>query len=432
MIELKESSEILGCYLEEGNLFAANGFLEISPSLLHLCMTSLINSSSCSVSFSNSPGNQINLECGTTVLPGVGYEVQAHGSWRCTVNSVRNPSFTVATYSICINNFCETLADYSNVEDHGAGDIRVISGRTSLILNLVAIVILARGKCGLSKCITRYLTGMATTDLLVIISDPLLRQIADIYFPHSFLFITPVCRLIDWLVFAVTAVSVWLTVAFTFDRFVTICHERLRTKYCTERTAAVVIGTVSALCCVETVPWYIRYKPGKLIDNIPWGCVMKQSVLSSPAWAAFEVFHRILTPGVPFVLILSLNILTVRQILAASGVRRKLRGRSHGENVKDPEMENRKKSIILLFSITGSFILLWVTRVVFNIYQRLFKAFKYSVDDPRYITEQTSAMLQHLSSCTNTFIYVLTQSKFREELKSAAILPLRRIMKCAE
>ncbi|XP_062895275.1 probable G-protein coupled receptor 139 [Mobula hypostoma] len=295
--------------------------------------------------------------------------------------------------------------------------------------NLVAIVILSRGKCGLSKCITLYLVGMAAADLLVVISNPLLKWTAEIYFPRSFLFITAVCRLVRWLMFASTATSVWLTVAFTVDRFVAICCEKLKTKYCTERTAAVVIGTVSVLACLETVPWGFVYGAGKTIDGVSWYCVLTPSFTNSPSWAAFEIFHRIFYPCVPFILMLLFNILTVRRILAASRARRGLRGQKSGENDKDREMENRRKSIVLLFSITGSFILLWGTLVVFSIYRRITNSYVRSVTDPRYVTDQTSTMLQVLSSCTNTCIYVLTQSKFREELKNAVKYPLNLILK---
>ncbi|XP_062895475.1 probable G-protein coupled receptor 139 [Mobula hypostoma] len=290
--------------------------------------------------------------------------------------------------------------------------------------NLVAIVILSRGMCGLSKCVTRYLVGMAVADLLVVISDPLLRWTASFYFPRSFLFITPVCSLSGWLVFANTATSVWLTVAFTVDRFVAICCEKLKTKYCTERTAAVVIGTVSVLTCLGSVPWGFTYEPMVPIDNVPWYCGLTSSFENSPAWAAFAMFHRILTPCAPFFLILLFNILTLRRILATSRSRKELRRQKSGENDKDREMENRRKSIILLFSISGSFILLWGTQVVFNIYQRISMSFVYSVTDPRYLADEVSAMLQVFSSCTNTCIYGLTQSKFREELKNAVKYPL--------
>ncbi|XP_067881660.1 probable G-protein coupled receptor 139 [Heterodontus francisci] len=297
-------------------------------------------------------------------------------------------------------------------------------------VNLVAIVILSRGKCGLSKCITVYLVGMAVSDLLVVITGPILLRIASIYFPDSFLFITPVCSLSIVLCSAATCISVWLTVTFTFDRFVAICCEKLKTKYCTKKTAAVIVGTVSVLGCLQSVPWYLTVEQDYFIDNLPIGCVLKPSFFTSPVWVTFELFIYILTPCVPFFLILLLNVLTVRRILFSSKVRRGFRRHSNGENHKDPEMENRRKSIILLFSISSSFILLWITRVVFRIYRRIADIQDYSSDtDPVYITDYTSLMLQFLSSCTNTFIYTVTQTKFREELKKAVKYPLNLIVK---
>ncbi|XP_067911623.1 probable G-protein coupled receptor 139 [Heterodontus francisci] len=298
-----------------------------------------------------------------------------------------------------------------------------------LPVNFVAIVILSRGKCGLSKCITRYLVGMAAADLLVVISEPIFYRIGQTYFPHSFLFITPVCSFIYCLIFTATEVSVWLTVAFTFDRFLAICCEKLKTNYCTEKMAALVIGTVIVLSCFVSVPWYFRYEPDYIIDHVPWYCITKPSFFRSTSWAGFVIFYVILTSCVPFFLILLLNLLTVRRILAASRARRGLQGRRNGKSHKDPEMENRRKSIILLFSISGSFILLWLTQVVFYIYQRIAKIYSYPVTDPLYFIEVTANMLQLLSTCTNTCIYVLTQTKFREELKNAVKYPFNLIVK---
>lgn len=131
-----------------------------------------------------------------------------------------------------------------------------VIGAIGVPVNLVAFVILSRGKCGLSKCITRYLVGMAAADLLVLISNPLLRWVGQHYFPQSFLHITPVCSLTIVLLSTAPNVSVWLTVAFTFERCVAICCEKLKMKYCTERTAGVVIGTVSVISCLVSIPWY--------------------------------------------------------------------------------------------------------------------------------------------------------------------------------
>ncbi|XP_067882918.1 probable G-protein coupled receptor 139 [Heterodontus francisci] len=297
-------------------------------------------------------------------------------------------------------------------------------------VNLVAIVILSRGKCGLSKCITVYLVGMAAADLLVVISGPILIYIVLIYLPVSFLNITPVCSVIVVLFSASIFISVWLTVTFTIDRFVAICCEKLKTKYCTKKTAAVVVGTVSVLGCLENVPIYFILKPRYIIDNVPMDCIYKSSFFTSPAWEAFEWFHYILTPFIPVFLILLLNVLTVRRILFSSKVRRRFRDHSNGENQKDPEMENRRKSIILLFSISSSFVLLWMTKVVYTIYRRIEDSpYHYSYTDPHFIANHTSLILQALSSCTNTCIYAVTQTKFREELKNAVKYPFNLIVK---
>ncbi|XP_067865120.1 probable G-protein coupled receptor 139 [Heterodontus francisci] len=228
----------------------------------------------------------------------------------------------------------------------------------SLTVNLLAIVILSRGKCGLSTCTTRYLVAMATADLLVIITEVILLNINHYYFPVCFLDITPVCSVINVLIRAAIDCSVWFTVIFTFDRFVAICCQKLKTKYCTKKTAAVVLATTCILLCSKNIPIYFRYEPGEIIDNVPWRCYIKRSYYTEPGWVGFRKFDKVLTPVIPFALILLLNALTVRHILVTSRVRKGLRGQSKGENRSDPEMESRRKSVILLFTISGNFILL--------------------------------------------------------------------------
>ncbi|XP_048476532.1 probable G-protein coupled receptor 139 [Rhincodon typus] len=296
-------------------------------------------------------------------------------------------------------------------------------------VNLVAIVILYRGKCGLSQCITCYLVAMAASDLFVVITDPLLRWSASIYFADSSIFVTSVCIVIYFSAMAAIVVSVWLTVAFTMDRFVAICCEELKTKYCTKKTATVVIAMVSLLGCLESVPCCFVKEPEYVIGNVPWNCVTKKSLYTSPGWAALEMIHYILTPCIPF-LILLLNVLTVRHISVANKIRRGLRGKSCIDEHKDPEMESRRKSIILLLSISGSFILLWVLHMVYIIYWRIADMLTYyTYTDPNFTINCTSKMLQVLSTCTNMGIYVVTQSKFREELKNGVKYPFNLIVK---
>ncbi|XP_067876886.1 probable G-protein coupled receptor 139 [Heterodontus francisci] len=304
----------------------------------------------------------------------------------------------------------------------------IILAITGVPVNLLAIVILSRAKCGLSTCTTRYLVAMAISDLLVIITEVILWRISYYYLAGSFVNITSVCSVISVLCCAARDCSVWFTITFSFDRFVAICCQKLKTKYCTEKTAAVVLAITCILLCLQNIPTYFIFEPGEIIDNVAWDCYIKPSYYTEAGWVEFDWFDMVLTPLLPFILILLFNALTVRHILVASRVRKGLKGQCKGENRSDPEMESRRKSVILLFTISGSFILLWLIYVIYFLTSRIAKINFEDFTDPFYIFGQVGLMLQTLSSCTNTFIYGATQSKFREQVKNAVKYPVTSII----
>ncbi|XP_067882976.1 probable G-protein coupled receptor 139 [Heterodontus francisci] len=291
-------------------------------------------------------------------------------------------------------------------------------------VNLVSIVILSKGNCGLSSCTTRYLVAMSTADLLVIITEIILRRINNFYFPFNFLDLTSVCRPLYALIRAAVDCSVWFTITFTFDRFVAICCQKLKSKYCTRKTASVVLSTTGILLCLKNIPIYFRYEPGWVTDNVEWSCSNKPSYFTDPRWIGWRRFEKVLTPLLPFILILLLNALTVRHILVTSRLRQRLRGQSKKDNHSDSEMERRRKSMILLFSISGNFIFLWLVYILY-----IFDVGYFFDDDSFYIFGKVAYMLRNVSCCTNTFIYVATQSEFREQLKSAVKYPVTSIIK---
>uniref|UniRef100_UPI00398EB171 probable G-protein coupled receptor 139 n=1 Tax=Pristiophorus japonicus TaxID=55135 RepID=UPI00398EB171 len=297
-------------------------------------------------------------------------------------------------------------------------ELRSFLGFLNYFVNLVTIVILSRGKCGLTKCVTRYLVAMAASDLLVVIIDLILRHIPIIYVEQfGLLWDIPVCNIHAILLYAATDCSVWFTITFTFDRFVAICCPKLKTKYCTKKTAAVVLGTVTVLSCLKNISWYFKFFGYYWLQNEPWFCGATPDALESLVWAAIELLYYILTPGIPFVLILLFNAVTVRHILVASRARRRLQGDSAGESPRDPEMASRRKSIISLFVISGNFILLWTFFMVYFISYRISCMLYVVAEPPGYIRE-LGFMLQLLSCCTNTGVYALTQTKFRVQLKN--------------
>ncbi|XP_048475016.1 probable G-protein coupled receptor 139 [Rhincodon typus] len=302
----------------------------------------------------------------------------------------------------------------------------IVTGKT----NLVAIVILSRGKCGLSRCVTYYLVAIAVSDFLVIITGCILNRISRIYFTYSALSTTTGCALSAVLVYFSRDGSVWLTVSFTIDRFVSICCQNLKNRYCTKKTASLVIGIVCLLNAIKNVPFYFSYNPLYTLDGVPWFCEIKSTYYTSLAWRAYDWLDHILMPFLPFFLILLLNVLTVHHILTVSQARRRLQGNKHRS---DPELASRKKSIVLLFTISLSFLLLWVIQVVHFLYVHIpGKAYFSGLDfnDPDYLLQEATNMLQIINSCNNVFIYAVAQKRFRGELKKLLMCPIATVTSC--
>jgi len=295
-------------------------------------------------------------------------------------------------------------------------------------VNVVTIVILKCRNCGLSKCVTIYLMAMAMADLLVVVFDLILRQIPIVY-KEKFDFVKSIaaCNLHAIVLFAVTDCSVWFTVTFTFDRFVAICCLRLKNKYCSKKIAALIILTITVLSCLKNIFWYFMLFSQYVLINEPWFCDFSLDVLYSPLFVTLECLHYFLNPLVPFVVILLLNGFTVKHILVSNRARSRLRIQNSGQSPRDPEMESRRKSIILLFLISANFILLWSVLMIYSVWSRLYY-FGYRAITLDYFVMEIGFMLQLLSCCTNTAVYVITQTKFREQLKSVLKYPFSPIL----
>ncbi|XP_059497825.1 probable G-protein coupled receptor 139 [Stegostoma tigrinum] len=315
------------------------------------------------------------------------------------------------------------------VQNEIVGDQNTLEYSGKRNVNVVTIFVLINKDCGLSACISRYLAAMAVADPLVVILDVMLRHIPIVYqeqfyFRKSF----PICNIHAALLYTATDCSVWFTVTFTFDRFVAICSQKLQVKYCSEKTATLVVGAVTVLSGVKNVFWYFMLAGRYMLRNNPWFCSVKIYTLNSPVWVTIEFLHHILNPALPFLLILLLHVFTIRYILVSSRARKRLRPHTNGNIHCDAEMQNRKKSIILLFVISANFILLWSALMVYSIWIRMWYFGYRSMYLEPFVAE-LGFMLQLLSCCTNTSIYAVTQTKFRQQLKHVLKYPFLQIDK---
>ncbi|XP_034246935.1 FMRFamide receptor-like [Thrips palmi] len=127
-----------------------------------------------------------------------------------------------------------------------------------LVGNFATIVVLTRRRMRSSTNV--YLTALAVSDLLYLLAVFLL-SLQHYPGPGSmeatFFFYWQVWPFILWLADSMTATSIWLTVAFTVERYIAVCHPMRGRLLCTEQRARRAVAAVWVFCVAATssVPW---------------------------------------------------------------------------------------------------------------------------------------------------------------------------------
>ncbi|XP_037789424.1 FMRFamide receptor-like [Penaeus monodon] len=121
-----------------------------------------------------------------------------------------------------------------------------------------------------------YLTALAISDLLylVFIFSLSIRHHPGMDHPHHW-FYWHYFRYALWLTDATSSTSIWLTVTFTIERYIAVCHPIKGKVYCTESRAMIVIGVVYALCFTLTASTPHEWVIEEVRDNATGTSVLR-------------------------------------------------------------------------------------------------------------------------------------------------------------
>ncbi|XP_067382372.1 probable G-protein coupled receptor 139 [Channa argus] len=281
--------------------------------------------------------------------------------------------------------------------------------------NTIAFLIIWRRNCMLSRTSTLYLMAISVADNLVLIFIVVLELSLKYYQQELFWNYEPWCRLRDIFNYGAYNASTWLVVVFTAERFVAIHTWRIKTKVCSPRCAAWTITAVFLFSHVFAIPYY--WSNASVYENNQTKCIYNLEAppqfIHTLVW--FQTLHVYIFP---FLGILTINGLTLRLISLSSRIHVSSHFTSRVNKITPLLRSRRRKSMVLLVTVSMSFVLLSVTRAITQIILRMTQMHSFDRNDYSFqinIVADTGTMLSLSNAAVNMYLYVCTQSKFRQE-----------------
>ncbi|XP_035511820.1 probable G-protein coupled receptor 139 [Morone saxatilis] len=281
--------------------------------------------------------------------------------------------------------------------------------------NTITFLIILRRNCMLSRSSTFYLMAISVADNLVLIFIVVLELSVKYHQQEPFWSYEPWCNLRDIFNYGAYNASTWLVVVFTVERFIAIHTWKMKTKICTPRCAAWTITAVFLFSHIFAIPYY--WSNASVYADNQTRCIYKPEAPSHFIHALVWC-QTVQAYVLPFLIILTLNGLTLRLISHCNRVHITADLTSRVNKVMPLLRSRKRKSVVLLVTVSMSFMLLSVTRAITQIILRT--THMYTLDRNDYnlqinIAADIGTMLSLSNAAANMYLYVCTQSKFRQE-----------------
>ncbi|XP_066990671.1 thyrotropin-releasing hormone receptor-like [Macrobrachium rosenbergii] len=281
--------------------------------------------------------------------------------------------------------------------------------------NAVTIVVLTRRQMRSST--NNYLTALAISDLLylVFIFSLSIRHHPGMNSPHHW-FYWHYFRYALWLTDASSSTSIWLTVTFTIERYIAVCHPIKGKVFCTESRAKRVIVAVFVLCFTLTAStpheWVVRevIDPSTQRKTLSLG----YSVLGSHTTykKVFYWFTAVIFILLPLVLLAVFNSFLIHVVKQSRAQRRKMTNQRVERDNHSQSQENKITVMLIAVVLLALFCQLPVAAML--LYQSFYES------EPNSIASNIELglgnifnLLSAINAACNFVLYCAMSDKYR-------------------
>jgi hypothetical protein len=283
-----------------------------------------------------------------------------------------------------------------------------------IVGNILSLIVLTRRSMRSSSTYI-YLSTLSICDMLVLLFTMMLLtkdtvkpdktssgdwvQLEGTIYPYMFPYVHPLCVTLQ-------VISIWLTLAFTTDRYIMICHPFQAEKMCTRSRARKVILGLSISGFILHIPRFFEYEtllmPGICTQRI-WYTITEFGW--SPIYR--EIFHSyfymIFVCGVPFIALAVMNCFLIYAVHLS---------RKRGREINAAERK-RNDTTVMLIGVIVVFFTCQVPALISRVLWAVHNALDQSPE--LHILNEVGNFLVILNSAINIVPYYFFGQRFRRE-----------------
>ena len=290
-----------------------------------------------------------------------------------------------------------------------------LGGMTICVLgvigNILSLFVLSRK----SMCSSTYsyLSALSVCDSLFLICTAILL-VKDVdkpernvtyadqgIYPHLFPFVHP-------LAFTFQVTSIWLTLAFTVDRYIMICHPFRAEPFCTISRARKVVAAMVVSSVIFNLPKFFEYRTG--LQEVTLGQLTP--VVELTPLGQHHVFKQLYHGGFYIVFVCGLPFLTLA-VCNAFLIHAVRLSRKRGREINAADRKRNDTTIMLIGVVVVFFICQMPALVSRTIWAALEDS--YFEELPLFTLNEISNFLIVLNSAINILPYYFFGQRFRRE-----------------
>ncbi|GFN90587.1 growth hormone secretagogue receptor type 1 [Plakobranchus ocellatus] len=263
-----------------------------------------------------------------------------------------------------------------------------------------------------------YLAALAVNDLIFLFMAQVL-DVHDIWRTAKPLAFPVICQLFPVIYLALQALSPCLVLAFTTERYISICHPFKREEYCTIRRAKIVMLCLTVGCVLLTAVngYFFAYAvyEGDTPDCGPRASVLNVSQIYQMVFEAIAFFIVPMT-------ILVLNVLVIKEMRRLS--------RMEPTQMQGGSGQRTSATTVMLLAVSFYQI---ITTLPISVIYALRHEFKHDVQSQTQKSKEFELVFTIIKEygithyAFNFIIYMITGKMFRQEMKRLFLRPFTKL-----